>query len=73
MLMLHIIGIVIHLSPSFSTKLTFLCRVLKKEPSELKSYCIELGLKLDPCKTRDRETGKELDDFLVIMKLSKKN
>jgi len=71
--MLNIIGIVIHLSPSFRAKLTFLCRILKKEPSELKSYCIELGLKLDPCKTKDRETGNEFDDFLVILKQSKKN
>ena len=61
------------MSPSYSAKLTFLCRILKKEPNELKSYCNELGMKLDPCKTRDRETGKEFDDFLAILRLGKKN
>jgi hypothetical protein len=35
-MMLHIMGLVVHLSPSYSTKMTFLCRILKKEPKELK-------------------------------------
>lgn len=48
-LMLHIIGLVVHLSPSSSTKLSFLTQILKKEEKELKNYCLELGMKLDQC------------------------
>lgn len=47
--MLHIIGLVVHLSPSSSTKLSFLTQILKKEEKELKNYCLELGMKLDQC------------------------
>jgi len=39
-----------------------LSKILKKEDKELKNYCTELGLKLEPCKTLNEETGKEFDD-----------
>lgn len=69
-LMLHIIGLVIHLSSSNSAKLSFLARILKKEEKELKNYCLELGLKLEPCKTKDRDTDREFDDFVARLKHS---
>jgi hypothetical protein len=37
--MLHIIGLIVFLTPSKSAKLSFLGRILKKEAKELKSYC----------------------------------
>jgi len=55
-LMLHIIGLVVHISSNSSAKLSFLSKILKKESSELKPFCLELGLKLESCKTRDKET-----------------
>jgi hypothetical protein len=61
-LMLHIIGLMVHLSTTHSAKLSFLSRILKREASELKNYCVELGLRLEACKSKDRETGKEFDD-----------
>jgi len=57
--MLHIIGLVVHLSSCGSAKLSFLSRILKKEEKELKNYCIELGLKLEQCKSKNPETGKQ--------------
>ena len=62
-LMLHIIGLVVHLTSAHSAKLSFLARILKKETKELKNYCVELGFKLEPCKSIDHETGKEFDDI----------
>jgi len=70
-LMLHIIGLVVNLSSTFSAKLSFLSKILKKDASELKHFCIELALKLDPCKTKDRETGQEFDDFVARLKNTK--
>ena len=69
-LMLHIIGLVVHLSSTNSAKLSFLSRILKREDKELKNYCIELGLKLEPCKTRDKDgpEGAEFDDFVARLK-----
>lgn len=67
-LMLHIIGLVVHLSSSGSAKLSFLARILKKETKELKSYCVELGFRLEPCKSLDQETGKEYDDTQASLK-----
>lgn len=67
-LILHIIGLVVHLSSTFSAKLSFLSKILKKEASELKHFCLELGLKLEPCKTKDRETEQEFDDFVARLK-----
>jgi hypothetical protein len=67
-LMLHIIGLVVHLSSNSSVKLSFLSKILKKEASDLKHYCLELGLKLEPCKTKDRETEQEFDDFVARLK-----
>jgi len=67
-LMLHIIGLVVHLSSNGSAKLSFLSRILKKEEKELKNYCLELGLRLEPCKTRDRDTDREYDDFNARLK-----
>jgi hypothetical protein len=69
-LILHIIGLVVHLSASQSAKISFLSRILKKEASELKHFCLELGLKLEPCKTRDRETEQEFDDSVARLKSS---
>lgn len=71
-LMLHIIGLVVHLQTSNSAKLSFLSKILKKEDKELKNYCVELGLKLEPCKSKDRETGKEHDDTQAILKATYK-
>lgn len=67
-LILHIIGLVVHLSSNSSAKLSFLSKILKKESSELKHYCLELGLKLEPCKTKDRETEQEFDDLVARLK-----
>jgi hypothetical protein len=67
-LILHIIGLVVNLSATNSAKLSFLSRILKKEEKDLKNYCVELGLKLEPCKTRDRDTDKEFDDFVARLK-----
>lgn len=67
-LMLHIIGLVVHLSTSSSTKLSFLTQILKKEEKELKNYCLELGLKLDQCTTRDEDTAKEFPDYLARLR-----
>ena len=67
-LMLHIIGLVVHLSSTGSAKLSFLARILKKEAKELKNYCLELGMKLESCKTMDKETGKEYDDFVARLR-----
>jgi hypothetical protein len=64
-LMLHIMGITVDLSLNKCCKLSFMCRILKKEASELKSLCTELGLKIEACKSFDKETGKEVDDFLI--------
>jgi hypothetical protein len=68
MLMLHIIGLVVELQTNSAVKLSFLSQILKRETKELKNYCVELGLKLDPCKTKDRETGKEFDDILAKLR-----
>ena len=67
-LMLHIIGLVVHLSSTQSAKLSFLSKILKKEAKELKNYCVELGMKLEPCKTMDRESGKEFDDSVARLR-----
>ena len=66
--MLNIIGLVVHLSSSFSAKISFLSRILKREDKELRNYCVELGLKLEPCKTIEKESGKEFDDFVARIK-----
>ncbi len=66
--MLHIIGLVVHLSQNSSAKLSFLSKILKKEALDLKHYCLELGLKLEPCKTMDRETEQEFDDLVARLK-----
>ncbi len=34
----------------------------------MKNYCLELGLKLETCKTTNRETGKEVDDIVVRLR-----
>lgn len=67
-LMLHIIGLVVHISPVQSAKISFLSRILKKEEKELKNYCLELGLKLEACKSMNKETGKEVDDFVARLR-----
>lgn len=67
-LILNIIGLVVHLQSNNAVKLSFLSQILKRESKELKNYCTELGLRLDPCKTKDRETGKEFDDLLARLK-----
>lgn len=71
-LMLHIIGLVVHLSTTQSAKLSFLSRILKKESKELKNYCQELGMKLEACKTLDKDTGKEYDDQVARLRHSHK-
>ena len=52
--------------------MSLLSRILKKEAKELKNYCTELGLKLEPCKTMDHETEKEFDDTQAILKSTHK-
>lgn len=67
-LMLHIIGLVLHLAPTHSEKLSYLTRILKREEKELKSYCQELGVKLESCTSKDRDTGKEFEELRAILK-----
>jgi hypothetical protein len=67
-LMLHIIGLVVHLQSTQSAKISFLSRILKKEDKELKNYCTELGFRLEPCKSVDKETGKEFDDLIATLR-----
>ena len=67
-LILHIIGLVVYLSPNEQAKLSLLGRILKKEANELKPFCHELGLSLDPIKSTHRETGKKFDDLLASTK-----
>lgn len=62
-LMLHIIGLVVHLSSSGDENLSFIAAILKKQVSELKSYCHELGMQVDAVKTQ--ADGAEIDDFRV--------
>ena len=50
-LMLHIIGLVVHLSSRGEENLSFIASILKKQVGELKSYCHELGLVVDAKKT----------------------
>ena len=66
--MLHIIGLMVHLSTTHSAKLSFLSRILKREAKELKNYCVELGLRMEVCHTKDRESGKEFDDHVAHLK-----
>lgn len=66
--MLHIIGLVVNVSPTQSAKVSFLSRILKKEEKELKNYCLELGLKLEACKTTNRDSGKEVDDIVARLR-----
>lgn len=61
-------GLCVHLSIQQSAKLSFLSRIFKKEIKELKNYSTELGFRLEACKTKDRESGLEIDDFLVCLK-----
>lgn len=70
-LMLHIIGLVVHLQSTQSAKVSFLSRILKKEDKELKNYCTELGLRLEPCKSVDKESGKEFDDLVATLRAGK--
>lgn len=67
-LMLHIIGLVVHLSSTQSAKLSFLAKILKKESKELRNYCLELGMRLETCKTMDKETGNEYDDQVARLR-----
>lgn len=62
-LMLHIMGLVVHLSASGEENLSFIAAILKKQVAELKSYCHELGMVVDACKTKTE--GGEIDDFRV--------
>jgi hypothetical protein len=63
-LMLHIIGLVVHLSSNGHTRVSFVGAILKKDAHELKSYCHELGMVVEPTKTKGEE-GKEVDDFII--------
>lgn len=31
----------------------------------MKNYCLELGLKLEACKTVDKDSGQEYDDLVA--------
>ena len=59
-LMLHIIGLVVHLSSNGHTRVSFVGAILKKDAHELKSYCHELGMVVEPTKTKG-----EVDDFII--------
>lgn len=65
-LMLHIIGLVVHLSSIGHAKLSFIAAILKKEVHELKPYCHELGMIVDPAKTK-QENGSQVDDFIISL------
>ena len=45
--------------------MSFLSKILKKESKDLKMYCTELGMSVEPIKTLDKKTGKNVDDFNV--------
>ena len=62
--MLHIIGLVVHLSSAGHAKISFIGAILKKDAQELKSYCHELGLVVEPTK-RKQGAEKEIDDFII--------
>jgi len=62
-LMLHIMGLVVHLSATGNINLSFIAAILKKQVGELKTYCNELGMIIDAKKTKT-ESG-EIDDFKV--------
>ena len=62
-LMLHIMGLVVHLSATGNINLSFIAAILKKQVSELKTFCHELGMIVDAKKTKT-ESG-EIDDFRV--------
>jgi len=63
-LICHIIGLSVILNNN-KIKMSFLSKILKKEASDLKMYCTELGMSVDPIKTLDKKTGKNVDDFNV--------
>jgi hypothetical protein len=62
-LMLHIMGLVVHLSATGNINLSFIAAILKKQVSELKTYCQELGMIIEQKKTKT-ESG-DIDDFRV--------
>ena len=68
-LMLHIIGLVVHLSSSGSENLSFVAAILKKQVNDLKTYCHELGLIVDAKKTTTKDG--EIDDFRISLNKKK--
>lgn len=69
-MMLHIMGLVIHLSSSGYENLSFVAAILKKQVSDLKSYCHELGLIVEAKKTKTKDG--EIDDFSISLNKNKK-
>jgi len=63
-LICHIIGLSVILNHN-KIKMSFLSKILKKEASDLKMFCTELGMSVEPIKTLDKKTNKNVDDFLV--------
>ena len=64
-LTLTVIGATVHLSTNGKSKGFFLERILKKTSKDLKSFIKELGLKEEPTKRKDRDTGEEFADIFV--------
>lgn len=65
MLMLHIIGLVIHISTSGVAWGSFIAKILKKETKELESYFRELGAYTKAKKRDDKRSGEKVNDALV--------
>lgn len=69
LLMLHIIGLTVYLSSNGSARLSFLARILKKEPAELKNYCVELGLSQEvfkPAKKDDEDNKHHVESDIKV-------
>ena len=67
-LILHIIGLVLHLSTNGVAYGHFLAKILKKDQSELKSYFQELGAHIVPTERLEKSSGKKVSDSLVSFK-----
>ena len=69
LLILHIIGVTVTLSASGAAKGSFIGAILKKDISELKSFCTELGLHVEPFKSEkvSKSDGKKVvtNDLLI--------
>ena len=67
-LILHIIGLVIHLSTNGVAWGSFIAKILKKDQKELQNYFRELGVHTGEKKRDDKRTGETIQDMLVAFK-----